>query len=52
MDWRQWYKIFETLVELYFPDKEKIQEGVNTLHNWFSQDQSFMSAYKKWMEEE
>lgn len=52
MDWKNWYKVFEILVELHFPDEEKIQEGVDTLYNWFSQNSEFMLAYNKWMEEE
>lgn len=50
MTWQDYYKLFEIIVNDYFPDEELIEEHVKTLHYIFQNQPEMQAAYKRWEE--
>jgi len=49
MTWQDYYKLFELIVEDYFPDEELINEYAKELSYIFKNQPEMQTAYKKWV---
>ena len=49
MNWQDFYKLFEILVEDYHPDEEIIYEYAKELSYIFKNQPEMQTAYKKWV---
>ena len=51
--WKSWtdvYKLFNDIVEKYFPDEDRIQGEVEVLYERYKHNPLMRSAYKRWNE--
>lgn len=50
LDWKDYYTLFEIIVEDYFPDEDRISEHVNTLEHIFHNQSGMKEAISRWKE--
>lgn len=50
LDWKDYYTLFEIIVEDYFPDEDRINEHINTLEHIFQNQSGMKEAISRWKE--
>lgn len=50
LDWKDYYTLFEIIVEDYFPDEDRISEHINTLEHIFQNQSGMKEAISRWKE--